>query len=77
VVDRIAERVAAASALYAPELAALEARAARLDGERREAEKRARRAERKRDELAASPTLWLRSFLRRRLRGRGGGAAGA
>ena len=73
--DRIAEEAAAAQALYAPELAALESRAATLEAERRDAEKRVRRAERKRDELAGSPALWLRAFLRRR-RG-GGGAAGA
>jgi hypothetical protein len=73
--DRIGEEAAAAQALYAPELGALESRAASLEGELREAVKRARRAERKRDELAASPALWLRSFLRRRRGGAGGGGA--
>jgi hypothetical protein len=76
VLDRISRAAAAAQALYAPAVGTALARAARLDAERREAEKAARRAERRRDALAASPSLWLRTFLRRRL-GRGGGAPDA
>lgn len=67
--DRIAGETAAAAALYAPELAAQDARAALLGSQLREAERRARTAERKRDRLADEPLLWLRTFLRRRLRG--------
>jgi hypothetical protein len=67
--DRLGERFAAAAELYEPELAAGEARAASEGAERRRAEEAARKAERKRDQLADSPALWLRSFLRRRLRG--------
>ena len=76
VLDRVAREADAAQALYAPALAAAEARADRLDAERRDAAKAARRAERKRDALADSPWLWLRTFLNRRL-GRGGGAPDA
>jgi hypothetical protein len=66
--DGVSERLAAAAALYQPELAAMEARADLLDAQRREAEKRAQKAERRRDRLADSPWLWLRTFARRRLR---------
>lgn len=76
VLDRIARAASAAQALYAPAVGGAFDRAARLEGERREAEKAARRSERQRDALAASPSLWLKTFLRRRL-GRGGGAPGA
>jgi hypothetical protein len=67
--DRLARQQAAAAELYEPELEALEARAALLESHGREAEQQARKAERKRDQLADSPWLWLRTFLRRRLRG--------
>ncbi len=68
--DAIGRELAAAAALYEGEIAAQAARAAHLDAERREAEKAARKAERQRDRLAASPRLWLRGFLGRKLRGR-------
>jgi len=68
--DGLEASAAAAHALYGPALAALEDERARLEAARRDAEKRARRAERKREELAGSPALWLRTFLRgRRVRG--------
>jgi hypothetical protein len=69
--DALAEPLAAAAVLYEPELAALAARAELENGRRREAEQQARKAERQRDRLADSPRLWLRTFLRRRLRKRG------
>jgi hypothetical protein len=67
--DRLGALFAAAAELYEPELAAADARAAGEGAERRRAEEAARKAERKRDRLADSPALWLRTFLRRRLRG--------
>ena len=67
--DRLGAGFAAAAALYEPELAAAEARAASEGAERSRAADEARKAERKRDRLADSPWLWLRTFLRRRLRG--------
>jgi hypothetical protein len=67
--DRLGAAQDAAAALYEPELAAAEARAAELEVERDTAAAGARKAERKRDRLADSPWLWLRTFLRRRLRG--------
>jgi hypothetical protein len=69
VFDRLSGGQAAAAALYEPELAGLEARAALLEARLREAEQQARKAERKRDQLADSPWLWLRTFLRRKWRG--------
>jgi hypothetical protein len=69
--DALAAPLAAAAALYEPELAALAARAELEAGRRRETEQQARKAERQRDRLADSPRLWLRTFLRRRLRRRG------
>jgi hypothetical protein len=65
--DRLAATLDEAAALYEPELAAAEGRLRDEAALRREAEKRARRAERKRAELADRPGLWLRSYLRRRL----------
>jgi hypothetical protein len=70
--DGIGRELAAAAALYGPELAERDARAARLEAERREAEQAARKAERQRERLIASPRLWVRSFLGRALR-RGAG----
>jgi len=67
--DALAHELAAAAALYEPELAALEARVELLEARGREAEQQARKAERKREQLADSPWLWLRTFLRRKLRG--------
>jgi hypothetical protein len=68
-IDRIAADLAAAAHLYEPELAALEGHVAMLAGQCEQIEKEARKAERKRDALADAPLLWLRTFLRRRLRG--------
>jgi len=67
--DRLGASLTAAAALYEPELAAADARAASDAAERRRVAEEARKAERKRDRLADSPWLWLRTFLRRRLRG--------
>lgn len=68
-VDDLARAQQAAAALYEPELSLLEARAEQLAARAKELEQQARKAERKRDRLADSPWLWLRTFLRRRLRG--------
>jgi hypothetical protein len=67
--DALAADLAAAAALYEPELAALEGHVTMLAGQCAETQKEARKAERKRDALADSPLLWLRTFLRRRTRG--------
>jgi hypothetical protein len=67
--DRLGAGLGAAAALYEPELAACEARAANESAERSRADEAAHKAERKRDRLADSPLLWLRTWLRRRLRG--------
>jgi hypothetical protein len=75
VLDDLGRALAAAAELYGPELALRDARALRLEAERREAEQAARRAERQRERLAASPRLWLRTFLGRALRRRGGRGA--
>jgi hypothetical protein len=67
--DELEAELSAAAALYEPELAALEGHVTMLAGQCAETQKEARKAERKRDALADSPFLWLRTFLRRRVRG--------
>jgi hypothetical protein len=67
--DELEADLCAAAALYEPELAALEGHVTMLAGQCAETQKEARKAERKRDALADSPVLWLRTFLRRRVRG--------
>lgn len=67
--DRLERELAAAAALYEPELAALEGHVAMLAGQAAHADQEARKAERKRDALADSPLFWLRTYLRRRTRG--------
>jgi hypothetical protein len=68
-VDSVARNWACAAALYEPELAAADAAASAARDAAAEAERARRKAERKVVQLADAPTLWLRTFLRRRLRG--------
>ena len=68
-VDAVTREWSAAAALYEPELAAAGAAVSSAREEAREATRARRKAERKVTQLADAPTIWLRTFLRRRLRG--------
>jgi len=59
----------AAAALYEPELADAALALADATERVRDADRARSKAERKLEQFADSPTLWLRTFLRRRLRG--------
>jgi hypothetical protein len=67
-VDAAATDWTAAAALYEPELAAAAGALAAARSETGEANRARRKAERKLAQLADRPTLWLRTYLRRRLR---------
>ena len=68
-VDLVGADWAAAAALYDPELADAAVALADANERIREADRARSKAERKLERLADAPTVWLRTFLRRRLRG--------
>jgi hypothetical protein len=68
-VDLVGADWAAAAALYDPELADAAVAPADANERIREADRARSKAERKLERLADAPTVWLRTFLRRRLRG--------
>ena len=68
-IDSVAADWSAAAALYEPELAEADAALSQARADAREADRARQKAERKVSQLADSPSVWLRTFLRRRLRG--------